>query len=214
MYILGETHKLNLDNLLYWVSSRQMSYEGGFQGRTNKLVDSCYSFWQGGIYPILHKVFIQNNRHRDIVNIIKEYEKNEKELEKLKQQKESKLESKTVTIEVIDSDSDDDSNNELNFTEGGWLFNQRVLQDYLLVCCQENNGGYRDKPGKNRDYYHTCYALSGFSIAQHSPYSLPIVEGEFDNLLKEINPIHNVRIEKVEQALNYFNNLPTPTLIT
>lgn len=25
-----------------------MSCEGGFQGRTNKLVDGCYSFWQGG----------------------------------------------------------------------------------------------------------------------------------------------------------------------
>ena len=25
-----------------------MQYEGGFQGRTNKLVDGCYSFWQGG----------------------------------------------------------------------------------------------------------------------------------------------------------------------
>ena len=23
-----------------------MRLEGGFQGRTNKLVDSCYSFWQ------------------------------------------------------------------------------------------------------------------------------------------------------------------------
>lgn len=25
-----------------------MACEGGFQGRTNKLVDGCYSFWQGG----------------------------------------------------------------------------------------------------------------------------------------------------------------------
>jgi hypothetical protein len=30
-----------------------MSFEGGFQGRTNKLVDSCYSFWQGGIFPLI-----------------------------------------------------------------------------------------------------------------------------------------------------------------
>jgi len=133
-----------------------------------------------------------------------------KNLKNRKKQLESRLESKTVTIEVIDSDYDD-SNTEQNFTEGGWLFNQRALQDYLLVCCQENNGGYRDKPGKNRDYYHTCYALSGFAIAQHSPYSLPIVEGEFDNILKEINPIHNVRLEKVDKAINYFCSLPTPS---
>ena len=32
---------------------RQMSCEGGFSGRTNKLVDSCYSFWQGGALAIL-----------------------------------------------------------------------------------------------------------------------------------------------------------------
>ena len=26
------------------------------QGRVNKLVDGCYSFWQGGAFPILHSV--------------------------------------------------------------------------------------------------------------------------------------------------------------
>lgn len=31
-----------------------MRFEGGFQGRTNKLVDGCYSFWQGGVFPLLH----------------------------------------------------------------------------------------------------------------------------------------------------------------
>lgn len=25
-------------------------------GRTNKLVDGCYSFWQGGLFPLLQKV--------------------------------------------------------------------------------------------------------------------------------------------------------------
>lgn len=30
-----------------------MRYEGGFQGRTNKLVDGCYSFWQGALVPII-----------------------------------------------------------------------------------------------------------------------------------------------------------------
>lgn len=24
------------------------------QGRTNKLVDGCYSFWQGGTFPLLY----------------------------------------------------------------------------------------------------------------------------------------------------------------
>lgn len=30
-----------------------MRYEGGFQGRSNKLVDGCYSFWQGAVMPIV-----------------------------------------------------------------------------------------------------------------------------------------------------------------
>ena len=31
-----------------------MTQEGGFNGRTNKLVDSCYSFWQGSIFNMLY----------------------------------------------------------------------------------------------------------------------------------------------------------------
>ncbi|CAF3957241.1 unnamed protein product [Rotaria magnacalcarata] len=33
-----------------------MSFEGGFQGRTNKLVDGCYSFWVGAILPLIQAV--------------------------------------------------------------------------------------------------------------------------------------------------------------
>lgn len=35
-----------------------MKFEGGFQGRTNKLVDGCYSFWQGGAFPLLHELIL------------------------------------------------------------------------------------------------------------------------------------------------------------
>ncbi len=31
----------------------QGAMEGGFMGRTNKLVDGCYSFWQAAIFPLL-----------------------------------------------------------------------------------------------------------------------------------------------------------------
>lgn len=34
----------------------QGTVEGGFMGRTNKLVDGCYSFWQGGLFPLLQKL--------------------------------------------------------------------------------------------------------------------------------------------------------------
>ena len=36
-----------------WAARRQMRREGGFCGRTNKLVDGCYSFWVGALLPLL-----------------------------------------------------------------------------------------------------------------------------------------------------------------
>ena len=41
------------DKLLLWL---QGTVEGGFMGRTNKLVDGCYSFWQGGLFPLLQRL--------------------------------------------------------------------------------------------------------------------------------------------------------------
>eukprot|EP00873_Tetraselmis_striata_P007213 jgi/Tetstr1/427477/TSEL_017605.t1 len=42
-----------LRRLLRWSASCQGGMEGGFMGRTNKLVDGCYSWWQGGVFPIM-----------------------------------------------------------------------------------------------------------------------------------------------------------------
>ncbi|KAL0549483.1 hypothetical protein IC582_013966 [Cucumis melo] len=39
-----------------WVVFRQVGLECGFQGRTNKLVDGCYSFWQGGVCSLLKRL--------------------------------------------------------------------------------------------------------------------------------------------------------------
>lgn len=84
---------------------RQMSNEGGFQGRENKLVDGCYSFWQGAVFPIIDQLYLNPDAYTD---------------------------------DSIDTSS--------LLTEN-WLFNQRALQKYLIVCCQEKEGGLRDKPG-------------------------------------------------------------------
>ena len=42
--------------LISWLSARQYAPEGGFAGRTNKLVDGCYSHWVGGCWPLLEAV--------------------------------------------------------------------------------------------------------------------------------------------------------------
>src|SRR3546814_19821659 len=51
--------------LQHWLVSRQMSHEGGFQGRANKLVDGCYSFWQGGAFAVL-KMVQDGYQHKEL----------------------------------------------------------------------------------------------------------------------------------------------------
>ena len=53
MIILGETHKLDMDRLIEWTVNRQLEIEGGFNGRINKLVDSCYNFWIGATFEMI-----------------------------------------------------------------------------------------------------------------------------------------------------------------
>lgn len=59
--LLNKTHLCDVDALLRWCVNRQMRLEGGFQGRTNKLVDGCYSFWLGAAFPIISAILSQGN---------------------------------------------------------------------------------------------------------------------------------------------------------
>ena len=43
---ITSTEIIRIDNLIYWLTSQQVQEIGGFRGRTHKLVDGCYSFWQ------------------------------------------------------------------------------------------------------------------------------------------------------------------------
>ncbi|AJV11636.1 BMC_2a_G0008220.mRNA.1.CDS.1 [Saccharomyces cerevisiae] len=51
--ILRSMDQINVEKLLEWSSARQLREERGFCGRSNKLVDGCYSFWVGGSAAIL-----------------------------------------------------------------------------------------------------------------------------------------------------------------
>lgn len=109
---------IDLDLLISWVSHRQLQLEGGFNGRSNKLVDACYSFWIGAVGQLLEPVL------------------------------------------NIDS-----------------LFDKDALKCYILNCSQNSvKGGFRDKPGKSVDFYHTNYTLLGLSITEHS-LSFPETSG-------------------------------------
>jgi len=42
-----------MPSLIRWLSARQHAPEGGLGGRTNKLVDGCYSHWIGGCWALI-----------------------------------------------------------------------------------------------------------------------------------------------------------------
>lgn len=44
---------LDVPALVSWLGARQYAPEGGFSGRTNKLVDGCYSHWVGACWPLI-----------------------------------------------------------------------------------------------------------------------------------------------------------------
>ena len=54
LVLMNKLHEIDVNNFVRWIVSRQMTVEGGFNGRTNKLVDSCYSFWQGSVFSLLY----------------------------------------------------------------------------------------------------------------------------------------------------------------
>ena len=51
LQLMGKMDKIpNRELLLHWLMDRQIS---GFQGRTNKVADTCYSWWIGGSLQVL-----------------------------------------------------------------------------------------------------------------------------------------------------------------
>ncbi|KAF2264712.1 terpenoid cyclases/Protein prenyltransferase [Lojkania enalia] len=46
---------LDVPHLVQWLSYRQCAPEGGYNGRTNKLVDGCYSHWVGSCWALLEE---------------------------------------------------------------------------------------------------------------------------------------------------------------
>lgn len=53
--LLGKLDSINIMRLVDWGCNKQKILEGGFCGRTNKLVDSCYSVWLGSVFSILNE---------------------------------------------------------------------------------------------------------------------------------------------------------------
>ncbi|KAF2952184.1 hypothetical protein DAI22_01g317400 [Oryza sativa Japonica Group] len=185
MILLNEVDKLDLASLIGWVAFRQ-GVECGFQGRTNKLVDGCYSFWQGAALALTQK----------LMTVVDE------------QLKSSYSSKRPPGDDACGTSSSTEKSNQI-----GPLFHNIALQQYILLCAQVLDGGLRDKPGKNRDHYHSCYCLSGLSVSQYSAMvdsdACPLpqhVLGPYSNLLEPIHPLYNVVLDKYHTAYEFFSS--------
>lgn len=179
---------VDMDALLGWLARRQMSYEGGFCGRSNKLVDGCYSFWQGGAMAIVSAT------HHNLTT---------------EEGKDPWL--PAATPNASSSEESSPAGAPLSYA---LLFDKPMLQRYILLCAQDVNGGLRDKPSKPRDFYHSCYNLSGLAVTQHCGSSaVGIVGDNFkdDNFghpehsrVAATHPCYNIRVARVQQVLDHF----------
>eukprot|EP00923_Selenidium_pygospionis_P018598 GHVN01032504.1.p1 GENE.GHVN01032504.1~~GHVN01032504.1.p1 ORF type:complete len:233 (-),score=42.88 GHVN01032504.1:85-783(-) len=145
---------------------RQMAFEGGFTGRTNKLVDSCYSFWQGALFPLIRETLGQLSEPLD---------------------------------------GTDEGNEVVDYTIP-YSDPERVKR-YLLECCQFEGGGFVDRPSlkASPDHYHTCYAMSGLSLAESEESLFGSRRGV--RALVSVDIYYNVTCEAVQRARQYFERI-------
>lgn len=269
--LVGCMDVLDLDKLLHWLVHMQGSIEGGFMGRSNKLVDGCYSYWQGAIFALLDGAFTNGFTMPDVKHSIDASLPDIPDLPsmtlsepasqtKQHEQKRTALLANVLGITSEDMDSliqssthDYDSEEEdtpdgykraalrrallssktsiaaskfnaysilndalsasdlefplvselpgIKISPSSNLYNVIALQFWILRSSQNKSGGFRDKPGKPVDLYHTCYCLSGLASAQR--YS-GMVLGPVDNILARTDATFNIVDSKLDDALAYY----------
>jgi protein farnesyltransferase subunit beta len=113
---------LDVPRLIAWLSSRQYAPEGGFSGRTNKLVDGCYSHWVGACFPLIEACLNSGGSSGGSV---------------------------AADGPATAAATATKTNHKLPPAEET-LFSREGLIRYILCCCQDQTkrGGLRDKPGK------------------------------------------------------------------
>lgn len=123
-----ERPKVDLKRLTRWLVNMQGSEVelGGFRGRTNKLVDGCYSWWCGGAFSLLEAFGVgglQNLTEKDV---------------EVDEGVDPPQKPDAPGVEEHDGWDDVDES----------LFNRKALQEYILLAGQHPAGGLRDKPPK------------------------------------------------------------------
>ena len=92
-----------------------------------------------------------------------------------------------------------------------------MLQKYVLWACQnQETGGFVDKPGKNVDYYHTSYAMSGLNLSfscnvdneNGGSNEVHSLLGDNDsNTLVKIDPVYALSKSRLTNMKAYFEHL-------
>ncbi|KAK6180951.1 hypothetical protein SNE40_008911 [Patella caerulea] len=190
-----------------WLA-RCQTYEGGFSGTPGLEAHGGYSFC--GIAAL---ILINATKYADIKSLLRWTVNRQMKYEGGFQGRTNKLVDGCYSfwqggalplIHMVLCANEDPA-----VSANSWLFDQRALQEYLLVCCQHPNGGLIDKPGKARDYYHTCYCLSGLSVAQHFVsghlYKTNVV-GSPKNKVRSVHPVFNIGVNAVVIAQRYFSH--------
>ncbi|KAG8157478.1 hypothetical protein KVR01_012520 [Diaporthe batatas] len=166
---------LDVPRLISWLSSRQYAPEGGFSGRTNKLVDGCYSHWVGGCWPLIEAALAGGAPAAAAAAAAAGGEV-------------GRGGSSGYAPPLRD---DQPGQGHKLYPPSRCLYSREGLIRYIMCCCQDQSkrGGLRDKPGRTSDGYHSCYVLSGLSSAQHkSELDDAVASGDDASQSDAVNP--------------------------
>ncbi len=187
------------ENTANWIAECQ-TYEGGFGGTPNLEAHGGYSFCAAAALALLGTTSTVNLKAllRWVVNRQMKYEGGfQGRTNKLVDGCYSFWQGGLVQVVqmLIEKNTCEDG---FTINIDDLLFHREALQEYVLICCQKPNGGLIDKPGKPADIYHTCYTLSGLSIAQNfGSSSTPLVIGNPENEVLPTHPLYNIAPKSV-----------------
>jgi len=229
--------------LACWAARLQHPSLAGFAGRPNKLVDGCYSFWVGGLWPavVVGGGGLPSPRATarlppgtpplpplppvPVGGIPGPVERARRAAAAAASAAASAAAAAatggaagaTLDAAAAAADADEWASLAADVADAGAALlaspptptpstptghDAAALQHWLLACCQSPGGGMRDKPGKAADHYHTCYCLSGLSLAQAA--TAPAIVGGAANAVAAIDPLLNVVVERAAAAAAWF----------
>ena len=222
-----------LRQLRLWCALRQQAVEGGFCGRTNKLVDACYTWWVGGAAAaaIVSAALLVPSCSGTATSAPGGSTHSLLRHAQLLPHAATHAAASTHVAPPTTG-------------EPTVVYDAPSLTRYVLRCCQPRlknsttpQGGLVDKPGCYVDFYHTCYSLSGLSAAQEvmthpkpahpsvfldgnapphdqlgvkppppqPPHDPPFTAGHV--LLRGTNPLVNICRDRVSRTLRLFGKL-------